>query len=959
MKTRTLKPIWRTLAAAAMGLGILHPAGAAFVYETPNEFLTSGDFNGDGIPDALVLDKLTGNARVGYANTGGSLTWSAPLVTGAPNATGCGVEHFLSTARDSVAVTAPPLNLVNLVDLSQTNAAGTPQAFTENGVGPHAVAGLRAAASSISPGLPFLLVASSFNDGGAENLELGQPGNVHNGTFDESGPFDLANALDIASNQPTLGVGMVRGATNDDLHLWEFDPLPGIVGTFSGLPPGSAYVFGNFNGESLPRFIFYQPGGTNLSAAALTQTNLGYAFGAPQDIVLSNAVENIFFEVNGTNGSAIIQYDGGIQALTFQNGSAVLSSNYQAGAGAAGNVFSGVVPLGNGQFVLLDAPPGASSAHEQVVRFDGKGFTRLSASNLPPVSLHTSRANVWLFQSEPFVNRNPGFVASLNAPDWADGVSGLPGTVQVAIESDAGTNGGLGSVSTNNLGPAPSGAAFGIGNQYHPAISVFGYTAPQAAPAVTVTISPPPGPYGGPTNISFDALPTGSAVQYRAGSADSWHAYTSTFSISNDMTIQYYGISTLGIRGGLELASYTFGNPPTTGTNSPIATIPDNTNTVAVLSTNQLTLSPGGTIFYGRRSAANEGTIWAINLDGSSDTYITTGVRPRVSPDGRWMAFLRDGDPFGNHGNIWLRDLQSGSETRLFNNNDQVVGYDWFADGSALVTDYACGLWRLGTNGVISPVITADCYDDAPVLNPLDGRLAFHNLNPNSGIAGLYVADANGSNVKRILSLPAGASWPAWSPDGSVLALVDGNSSASVDNGVNLWLANPDGTGLVQLSGFSGGSNGFPHGVIWTPDESALVGAGTIFGTNGLWVIPLTPDLTDCDGPPILLPTTPGDAIDFAGSIVAAPGSPLVSAQPPNLLIRQTPDMVVVYWNTNDVGYTLESAEDLAAPAWTSINGPYYLNGDFIEYWQARTNLLTTEFFRLHYTGAVIISPSP
>ena len=94
---------------------------AAFVYETPTEFLTSGDFNGDGIPDALVLDKATGNALVGYSDGNGNLTWSAPLVTGVANATGCGVEHFLATNRDCVAVTAPALNLVNLVDLSQTN----------------------------------------------------------------------------------------------------------------------------------------------------------------------------------------------------------------------------------------------------------------------------------------------------------------------------------------------------------------------------------------------------------------------------------------------------------------------------------------------------------------------------------------------------------------------------------------------------------------------------------------------------------------------------------------------------------------------------------------------------------------------------------------------------------------------------------------------------------------------
>ncbi len=56
-------------------------------------------------------------------------------------------------------------------------------------------------------------------------------------------------------------------------------------------------------------------------------------------------------------------------------------------------------------------------------------------------------------------------------------------------------------------------------------------------------------------------------------------------------------------RSQIQFASYTVGNPTTTGTNSPIPTIPGNTNTVAVLSTNQLTISQIGTVFYGRVSA--------------------------------------------------------------------------------------------------------------------------------------------------------------------------------------------------------------------------------------------------------------------------------------------------------------------------------------------------------------------
>lgn len=961
MKALRTKSICRTTAGLAGGFCIFLATSlrGAFVYESPTEFFAAGDFNGDGVADVLVLDKATGNARVGYSDGNGNLTWSAPLVTGVQNATGCGVEHFLQPDRDAVAVTAPAFNLVNLVDLSQTNSASTPQTFTPVGVGPHAVAGLRAPRASISPGLPFLLVASSFNDDSAEDLDLGQLGNAGYGTFPETGPFELANGLDINPSLATLAVGIVRGATNDALHLWEFDATPGVVGAFSNLPPGSSYVFGNFNGEVMPRFIFYQPGGSNLTIVPLLPTNSAYAFGPSTSVALTDAIQNVFFVSNGLSGSVIIQFSDSIQGLTLPGASPALTTFYSTGVGAAGNAFNGVVPLANGQFALLDAPSGAASAHVQVINFDGTNFTKLSSASIPAISSRGTRANVWLFQLEPFVNRSPGFIASLNSPDWADGVGGLPTAVQVPSETDAGITNGLGNISTNNLGAPPAGSAFGIANQYNPAISVFSYGAPQLPQPVAVTISPPPGSYGSPQTISFTAAPASSTVEYRVGDLDSWHAYASAFSITNDVTIQYYGTSLAGARAGLQFATYSLGNPADSGSNRPININPGDTNTVAVLSTNQLTLSPDGTIFYGRRSAAGVGTIWAINLDGSSDTYITTGARPRVSSDGRWLAFLREGNPFGNQGNVWIRDLQSGAENRVFANPNYITGYDWETNGTDLLMDYGCGIWDLNTGGSLASLIYSDCFDDAPVRNPANSRIAFQNLNPNSAVAGIYLANPDGTGRQRIVSSVPGASWPAWSADGQMLVFADGNNT-NANSGQNLWLAAADGGDLIQLSGFTDGTNGFPHGALWALDDEALVAAGTISGTNGLWLIPLTEDLTDCDGPPVLLPTSSGDAIDFAGSIVVAPSnSQIVSNQAPGLYIRQTPEAVVVYWNTNLAGYTLESKPSALAGSWTPIAGPYYLDGIYLEYWETRANLSAEKFFRLHLTGAMVLSQPP
>jgi Tol biopolymer transport system component len=931
---------------------VVHHCSAApsFVYETPYEFLTSGDFNGDGVLDVLVLDKITGNARVGYGDTNGNLTWSAPLVTGVGEATGCAVGPLLQTNRDAVAVTAPTVNSVNIVDLSGTNAAGTPMVVTPLGLGPHTVVPLADPLGGVSPTYNDLLIASSDNSGSAELLDLMSINagvGAETGQFGESGPFDRGNALQLSVTPATFAAGIVRGS-NDTLDVWQFTNAPAVMLSYSNLPAGSDYAFGNFNGETLPRFLFYLPGSSNVTVVNLRQPSSRFVFGAPMVISLSEAVQGVFYESFGTNGSALILFSNGIQALSLPGGSPVLSSVYGSGAGAAGNVFTGVVPLGNNMLTLLDAPPGGtSSIHAQVVRFDGANYTQLSSSNLPTTTARNTRANVWLFQSEPFVNRQAGFIASFNTPDWSDSVSGLPGALNVTVQDDGGAATGLGTVATNTLGAPPAGSAYGLPNQYNPAISVFSYASPQPAESVTVTISPPPGIYDGPIQISFSTLNALDKVFYRVGAGDSWHTYSSSFPLTNDNTIQFYGANASDpTRSQLQSAVYSLG---VNGQPTPTVNLANGTSTTnpppAFVPPPNVILSPVGTIFYGRRSVADTGTIWAINYDGSDDTYVTTGVRPRVSRDGNWMAFMRGDNEFSSQGSLWLRNLQTGQEEFLFRNDGTVVCYDWTLDGTGLIMDYDCGIWLLGTNGVFTQLLATDCYEEAPVLNPVDGRIAFHDLNPGDQAAdGLYVAPPGANNPQLIVSTVPGASWPEWSPDGKDLSFVDDNNFGSLDTGTNLWVVAPDGSNLNRICDFDGTTNHFPHGALWSPDSSSLVGAGTLYGTNGLWIIPLNFDRTDCQGAPTLLPTTPGDAIDFAGSIIVARPPPNV----PNLAVQSGTNGLIISWSTNFPTYTLEYTLNLNPPiTWVPIGGPYTVFEINYQYQEAFNKLLPEKFFRL------------
>lgn len=936
---------------------------AAFVYETATEFLTSGHFNDDTNADVLVLDKATGVGRVGYQDGTGALIWSGPLVTGVENVTGCAVGGFLQSGLDNLAVTSTDYNRVPLIDLSNTNSASTAFVVTPLGIGPHTLAALAQPVVPALTSFDTLLVASAFNRAPSERLELtvfsAGPITSSAGPFNETGLFERGNALQLATNGPTFAAGLVRGDTNDTLHLWQFTNAPSVIASLSNLPPGSDYVFGNFDGQALPYFWFYAPGQSNVISRPLISTNGGFAFGVAVMLNFTQAVQSIYYVAQGSDGTAFLRFGDGIQGARLPGGSPRLAAKYAGGGGAAGNVFTGIAELENGRFALLSAPTGTlSSLHAQVMTFDGTNYTQVSSSDLPAVTSRNTRATVWLFQSEPFTDPAATLISSISVPDWSSGVLGLPASLSVRAENDSGSSSGLGNPATNSLGAPPSGSSYGLPDQYRDDISFFTYAPPRPAEPVIITISPPPGSYGGPIQISFLKQNAGHQVFYRVKAADPWQIYSAPFPLTNDATIQYYGNIPAGTRGRLQFAGYTMGrldNPA----EPPVKLPGSDTNAPPGLNTNILELSGNGTVFYSRHSDSPgfNDSIWAINLDGSGETFITEGARPRVSRDGQWMAFLREGGSVTTQGNLWLKNLSTGAESRFFTNTDSITGFDW-NQNTELIFDNNCVLLRQGLNGPatqLPPALTPQCLNGAPVVNPADGRLAFHNLNPNA--PGVYVTPPDWSSRTQLTEpTTLRLRWPGWSFDGLRLAMADRTSSAFINTGVNLWTAASDGSNLHQITALTEPAGGFPHGAIWTPDGRALVGAGRIDGTNGLWVITLAADGSACHCPPRLLPTSAGSDIDFAGSILVAP-APQIGV-PPGLFIRQEPNAVVVYWSTNFEGYTLESQMNLPAiGAWTPITGPYFLSGGYYEYREPRANLAAGKLFRLRLTGVMILTP--
>jgi hypothetical protein len=933
-------------------------ARASFVYETATEFIASGDFNADGIPDVMVLDKSTGNVRVGYQSVSNVLSWSPSLFTGTELVSGCGVGRFLQPGQDTIAITSPTLNGILLQDVSQTNSISSPYLVTPFGIGPHALAGF----SNPAAGFDSLFAASAFNNSPAEQVEADffftGPLLSYSGLYGETGTFERPNGVVTDTNTMSLVAGIARNTNGDALHLWQFTNQASVVATLSNLSSGSEYAVGTFNYEPLPRFWVYVSGQTNISIYSLETNGTGVDFTSATILTVAQPIQHVFVLSRTNDDTAMIQFGDGVQGARLPGGVPTLGPKYSTGGGASGNV-TGLVPLNGGNFVLLTAPTGAASSFSaQVMNYDGANFTLLSSNNLPALTTSSNRADVWLFQTEPFVNSDPGFISSLNAPDWSGNLSGLPSSILVRVETDSGTATGLSNPTTNNLGAPPAGTAFGLPDQYRDDVSLFSYTAPHPAQFVDTTISPAPGIYDGPITVSFTKQHVSDTIFYRLDTA-AWQTYSASFSLTHNATVQYYARAAGGVlaaRSPLHSAQYTLGNTGETPHDPILLTNSVFTNPPPVINTNVLSITGAGTVFYSRRSTNNNlTTIWTINLDGSGETLVTIGMRPRVSPDQHWMAFIRENDPATNQYSLWVRDLTTGQETRLQSSSVPYISHDWTRDSASLVFNNNCFAWRIGLTGPATQLpLASNCAQSGPSISPLDGSIAFQIIYPGS--TGIYIAPPDASSEQKLTLSILSPRWPAWSPDGLRLAIVDDPTiSAAINAGYNVWLLDgPGHTNTHQISSWTGNS-AFPYGVIWKPDSTGLVGAGRINGTNGLWIIPLAPDGSACHCPPILLPTSPGDPIEFAGSIAVAPQ---VAIPTPGLFIRKETNAIVVYWSTNYDGFILQYATTLSPNStWTEIDGPYFLANGYYEYHEAKSALAQTKVFRLSYPGVFFLTP--
>jgi WD40-like Beta Propeller Repeat len=208
--------------------------------------------------------------------------------------------------------------------------------------------------------------------------------------------------------------------------------------------------------------------------------------------------------------------------------------------------------------------------------------------------------------------------------------------------------------------------------------------------------------------------------------------------------------------------------------------------------------------------------IYSVNPDGSGITNLTntpgeSETDPAWSPDGRYLAFVRNSD-------IYVIRADGSVLTRFTAPDPLGPGLDWSPDGGRLVFEHAYSLATIKLDGTNFQTI-GPSGGYRPTWSPDGARIAFQIYDGPSG-TDIHTIKPDGAGEQVVTNAPGEDAYPDWSPDGHRIAFLRDQSL--------LYTVRPDGTDLTPIPG----SERDRGGHAWSPDGQKLAVGRFVPGTQ-------------------------------------------------------------------------------------------------------------------------------
>jgi dipeptidyl aminopeptidase/acylaminoacyl peptidase len=287
------------------------------------------------------------------------------------------------------------------------------------------------------------------------------------------------------------------------------------------------------------------------------------------------------------------------------------------------------------------------------------------------------------------------------------------------------------------------------------------------------------------------------------------------------------------------------------------------------------TWSPDGTRIAFSRAGEGHMNVWVMSADGSGQVNLTpgaddgqghTGIAPTWSPDGTRIAY-------NDNAFIWVMNADGAGKARLTPLGKVQFSAAWSPDGTKIACDDGADIWVMNPDGSgLTRLTTSSRGEFRPDWSPDGTKIAYERDGQ------VWVMNADGSGQTQLAGDPRRQ--PAWSPDGTKIAFSSNGFDAP--NGHDIFLMNPDGTGVIRLDTPVPASDFDPS---WQPTASALptlkIGNATVLeGDAGTVAANFVLQLSEPSVQTVTVDyetrngsaTTPGDFEAVAGTLAFAPG---------------------------------------------------------------------------------------